>query len=179
VLTWSDNSTDETRFQIQRRRESGVYAPIADAPANAVSYRDNNNLEPGVRYYYQVRAVRDGGSCAMSSAWSNEDDAIPRCPDLPAPTNLNAARDNATTAADVVLTWTDNSIDETRFQIERKRGANGTWAAIADAPANATSYRDTHNLVKGDTYWYRVRAVRDGGVCAGSSNWSNEEAANP
>ncbi len=107
-----------------------------------------------MRYCYRVRAVRDGGDCPGSSEWSNEDCAIPRCPDLAAPSGLNAARDDATPALDVLLTWQDNSADETRFQIARKTEENGSWANIADAPANATSYRDTHNLQPGVRYYY-------------------------
>jgi len=180
LLTWTDNSADETRFQVARKTgENGSWANIADAPANAMSYRDTHNLQAGVRYCYRVRAVRDGGDCPGSSEWSNEDCAIPRCPDLAAPSGLNAARDDATPALDVLLTWQDNSADETRFQIARKTGENGSWANIADAPANATSYRDTHNLQPGVRYYYRVRAVRDGGDCPGSSEWSNVDAAVP
>ena len=65
------------------------------------------------------------------------------------------------------LTWTDNSSDETSFQIER-RAANGSWAALASCAANATSYIDTTALA-GVIYEYRVRSA---GV-AGNSSWAS------
>ena len=58
------------------------------------------------------------------------------------------------------LTWTDNSLDETEFRIERS--TNGvTWVEIATVPANTTGYVNT-GLDPDSTYYYRVRAYRSG-----------------
>jgi hypothetical protein len=130
--------------------------------------------------YYRVRAVRDGGDCAGSSEWSNVDSAIPQCPGIAAPSGFNAARDDSTPALDVLLTPGRTAPPTRRASRLRARtGDNGSWSNIADAPANATSYRDTHNLQAGVRYYYRVRAVRDGGDCPDCSEWSEVDDAIP
>lgn len=86
-----------------------------------------------------------------------------------APTNLSAAVISKT---QINLAWTDNSTDETNFVVERKLGANGTYAAIATLAANTTAYNNT-GLSGGKTYYYRVKATNAGG----SSAYSNEASA--
>jgi len=50
-------------------------------------------------------------------------------------------------AADLVLSWIDNSNNETGFLIDRKTGVNGTFAQIAAVGANVTTYVDIGLLV--------------------------------
>ncbi len=68
----------------------------------------------------------------------------------------------------VTLNWTDNSINETGFKIERREG-HGVFGQIATVGANATTYEDP-GLTRGVTYTYRVRAYNSGG----NSDYSNE-----
>ena len=76
------------------------------------------------------------------------------------PTNPTAFA-AATTGLSNVLTWTDNSIDETGFKVYKKTSATGSWVLI-DAGAgltvnsNIVTYTDTVSSA-GD-YWYRVKA---------------------
>lgn len=86
-----------------------------------------------------------------------------------APANLSAA---AVSMYQINLTWTDQSTDETGFQIERKTGAGGTYEQIGPAAANGTTYSDT-GLEETSVYFYRIRAVID----AGNSAYSNEASA--
>jgi sugar lactone lactonase YvrE len=71
----------------------------------------------------------------------------------------------ATAANRVNLTWTDGSIGETGFKIERTdAGAPGQFVQVATVGANVTSYNDL-NLQSSSGYTYRVRAynaARDG-----------------
>jgi len=62
-------------------------------------------------------------------------------------------------AAQLHLTWTDNSNNEDGFKIERKKGASGTFKQIAVLGANVSSYTDK-GLASGTTYCYRVRAFK-------------------
>ena len=76
-----------------------------------------------------------------------------------APSNLTAT---AASATQVNLAWQDNSSNESAFKIERKTGAGGTWAQIAQVGPNEKTYMDTAlNAVT--TYVYRVRAANFGG----------------
>ena len=54
-LSWSDNSTDETGFQIERRTLNGTYSQIAMVGANVTAYSDST-VTPGTTYCYRVRA---------------------------------------------------------------------------------------------------------------------------
>ena len=59
-LTWSDRSTNETGFKIERRIASSNYQQIAIVSAGTTAYADTN-LSPGVAYTYRVRAYNSGG----------------------------------------------------------------------------------------------------------------------
>ena len=78
----------------------------------------------------------------------------------------------AITAAQLTLSWSDNSNNEDGFRIEKRTGTTGTYAEIAALGVNAASYTDV-NLANGTTYCYRVRAYNAGGA----SGYSNEQCA--
>ena len=54
-LEWTDNSSVEEGFKIERKLEGGSFAEIDTVTADAVSYSDVG-LAPGSEYSYQVRA---------------------------------------------------------------------------------------------------------------------------
>ncbi|MFT4847488.1 MAG: putative esterase [Sediminicola sp.] len=56
ALTWNDNSTNETQFQIYRAKEGEAMQAIAIVPANTTSYSDEG-LSPATKYIYQVEAL--------------------------------------------------------------------------------------------------------------------------
>lgn len=68
----------------------------------------------------------------------------------------------------VRLTWQDNSSDEYGFVIQRKIGANGTFADVGTRGAGATTFDNT-GLGSGQTYYYRVCAYQEGGNSAPSN----------
>jgi len=69
----------------------------------------------------------------------------------------------------VVLAWTDNSLDETGFSVERCLGAGCTaFGQIATIGADATSYLDTYRA--SGTSRYRVRAFSGAGYSAYSNS---------
>lgn len=66
-LTWSDNSTNEETFEIERRQGSAAFAVIDSVPFNADLYHDSD-VAIGDTYTYRVRATFATGP----SAYSNE-----------------------------------------------------------------------------------------------------------
>jgi transcriptional regulator CtsR len=86
-----------------------------------------------------------------------------------APSSLAAT---AASSAQINLSWQDHSSNESGFKIERKTGSGGTYAPIATAAANETSYSDA-GLASGATYFYRIRATN----ADGNSAYSNEASA--
>jgi uncharacterized protein (TIGR02145 family) len=78
ALSWSDNSSNETGFQIERSLQpSSGFSQIVQAIANAEAYVDND-VTWGQMYYYRIRAINAVGSSEFfgpvsGSAWMCED----------------------------------------------------------------------------------------------------------
>ncbi|MBI5778803.1 MAG: fibronectin type III domain-containing protein [Planctomycetes bacterium] len=159
-LEWTDNSNNETLFQIRRSPDGDTYNVIATVGANTTSYQ-NIGLTPNSNYYYRVYARNDSGNSttyASGDTWTP--DTIPT-----APSGLVASN---TSSSQINLTWTDASNNESGFKIERSPNGVDTWTEIYTTTINATSYPNT-GLVYNTTYYYRIRAYNT----AGDSNYSN------
>jgi Bacterial Ig domain/Fibronectin type III domain len=64
-LSWSDNSTNEDGFAIERKTGTNAYAQVATAPSNATSYTDTG-LTAATTYTYRVRAWNSAGNSLYS-----------------------------------------------------------------------------------------------------------------
>jgi hypothetical protein len=70
-LTWTDNSSNETGFRIERKTGvGGTYAEIGSVGLDVVTYSDTG-LSGSTNYFYRVRAYNSAGN----SNYSNEADA--------------------------------------------------------------------------------------------------------
>ena len=157
ALAWTDNSSDETGFEIWRSTTgiSGTYTLLTTVAANATSANDTG-LTPGTQYCYQVRSIAGGG--APPSAFSTSACATAGTP-VAAPSNLAAS---VTSSTAIGLTWTDNSSNETGFEVWRSTtGAAGTYTLLTAVAAGATSANDT-GLAPGTQYCYQVKALGNG-----------------
>lgn len=76
------------------------------------------------------------------------------------------------TAGSIQLGWLDRSNGEQSFELERKLGVNGTYAHLADLPADTTSWVDDDGLGS-SVYCYRMRAHS----ATLDSGYSNEACA--
>jgi hypothetical protein len=158
-LTWTDNSSNETTFHIERSANAqyGPFTQIATTTANVVAFSDTT-VAADQTYYYRVRASNAAGYSLYTLTVS----VITATVVPNAPLNLNAFA--SSTAAS--LTWTDNSVNEKAFHIERSTdGVN--FSEIGTRNANSTLYGDP-GLSPG-TYTYRVRARN----AIGYSDYSN------
>jgi len=93
---------------------------------------------------------------------------------LPAkPSNLLAT---GTAYNRIQLSWTDNSNNETAFEVSRSTLLTGTYVNIGTAPENATSFEDSIGLQANTKYWYKLRAINQFGqsetVSILESKWS-------
>ncbi len=97
-LSWQDNSSNETGFEIDRATSSGgPYTQIATTGANVTSY-SNTGLAASTTYYYRVRATNDSGD----SDNSNEASATTQS----APSGNLALNKNATASSTYNSTYT-------------------------------------------------------------------------
>lgn len=88
---------------------------------------------------------------------------------LKAPSGLEAVLVSATAIA---LTWQDNSVNESGFEIHRSTtGATGAFTILATTGPNVRTWRD-EELAPATTYCYRVRAFRRNGNSTSSSLFS-------
>jgi hypothetical protein len=167
-LTWTDNSSNESGFKIERCTGSPCgsgFAQIATTASGATSY-SNPGLQSSTTYTYRVRAYNSGGD----SAFSNEYSATtgPEEPPSP-PSSVSAA---AVSASRIDLTWSDTSSNEIGFRIERCQGVSCTFSRVATVQAGATSYSDT-GLTASSSYSYRLAAES----AVGDSAYSNIASA--
>lgn len=67
-LNWSDNSTNETGFKLERKiGSSGAWSQIATLRANVTGY-SNTRLRSRTTYYYRIRAYNANGHSSYSDA---------------------------------------------------------------------------------------------------------------
>jgi hypothetical protein len=164
-LAWTDNSTDETGFKIERCQNAGCsnFAEIAQVGANVTTY-SNTGLTASTTYGYRVRATNGGGDSGYSNTAEATTQATQTVP--AAPSNLTAT---AVSISQINLSWTDNSNNEDGFKIERCQGGSCTnFAQIAQVGANVTTFNNT-GLARNTRYRYRVRAFN----AVGNSAYSN------
>ena len=168
-LAWTDVSTGNTGYVIERRSPagSGTYVQVGTAGATATSYSDTL-LTAATQYEYRVAASNPAGL----SAYSNADDATTQSATIPnAPTGVSASA--STTAVAVTITWTDASGDEDGFYVYRNTSNTTTGATLLNAPlAGIQTYTDnaTNNPSAppaiGTTYYYWVSAHNGAGESA-------------
>ena len=175
TLTWTDNSSVETGFPVERATASGgPFTAVGNAPAKtgtgSTSFNDSNGVLDGTQYWYRVTAAKTG---FPNSPYAGPASAVTP---IKAPTSLTgtplAGRDNR-------LRWTDNSASESGFDVQRavRTGSTcGTYTSIASAPASAgtgatVTYDDvgsgSNPPIAGTTYCYQIRSRN----AASQSSW--------
>ncbi|HEX8333483.1 MAG TPA: fibronectin type III domain-containing protein, partial [Segetibacter sp.] len=107
------------------------------------------------------------GIMNRSFVFQSTDKTFPLPPVPAKPSNLNLS---AATTSSINLSWTDNSSDETGFEIWRSVNKNDNYRVVATVDANTTNYND-QNLFSNVIYYYKI-AVKGVG---GRGEFSNEE----
>lgn len=119
VLTWTDNSSDEDGFIIERRWED-QFVPIDLVGPNITTYTDNGSgflIFPETKYYYRVKAFRGD----YQSSASNETDGNYYYLEEPLPARPEGFQGVAQGSSSIKLTWVDKSDNEDGFFIYRKK----------------------------------------------------------
>jgi probable HAF family extracellular repeat protein len=149
-LAWIDNSTNETAFEVYRRTGSGAYALVSVLAPDTTFFVDTT-VSPTTTYTYEVRAANDLWASAYTNAATVTTVQAPPA----APSGLTASL----SGTKINLKWTDNSTNETAFEVYRKVGT-GSYSLLAVLGPNTTSYTDT-GMAGSTTYSYEVRAANN------------------
>src|SRR5205085_8521773 len=119
-------------------------------------------------YYYRVSAHRSSNN-AYSDFSAIAQSTTLSCPPLNIPEDVEAV---PSTEEQIDLTWSDTSVAETGYKVERSLDGVQNWSEIGQTNANITHFSDTQ-IVCSEDYAYRVRAYRKNGA------YSNYSSADP
>ena len=157
TLTWKA-VTGAAKYEVYRARsKDGDY--IKYSTVTGTSYTNTSYIENGNTYYYKVRALKSDGT---AGAWSSIV-SVTYKQTLPAPTVTggNDAQGRPT------LKW--NAVSgAAKYEVYRARSKNGDY--IKYSTVTGTSYTNTSYIENGNTYYYKVRALKSDGT-AGA--WSS------
>lgn len=168
LLTWQDNTSNETFFQIERRVGEQPYMIAGRVGPNTTSFRDSaNGLNANTEYKYRVKVFSE-----TDSSWSQDVIVKTYAQTINTPTNLAASQHDSVT---VRLTWKDNSPFEITTFIERKIGDAGTYISLGQVGTDITTF-DDQTYSPNVKNIYRVRATDGQGSF---SNYSAEASIIP
>ncbi|MHB8132913.1 MAG: M12 family metallo-peptidase [Anaerolineaceae bacterium] len=143
---FSDNSTNEVGFKVERSINGGSWIQIAALAANQTSYTDLELL-CNTNYAYRVKAYTLSADSNYSNLLSTSTTAC-TAPDIPSTidtiVSINAIR----------LNWTDVEGEE-EYVIEQSVDDAKSWSTLASLPQNVTTYSIT-NLNPGSAYTIRL-----------------------
>jgi len=152
-LAWTASARADG-YHVFQSTDGVQFAQVTTAFKNSAMIFE---LEPGVTYFFKVRAFNSGGVSGFSNVASSTTQlAAPA-----APTGLTAV---ATSPSSIRLAWSDRSSNEDRFEIEESRNGK-TFRRVASVNPNTTSLT-RFGLRAGTTYSYRVRACNSAGCSA-------------
>ena len=134
TLNWTVNSAGQDGFRIERRHSGASWQELAFT--TDPNYKDET-FDLNTTAHYRV--------CAVAEDFSSDFSANSFNTNIPPPTNPSLEK-----LSDVSykLTWTDNSIGEQGFRIDRKTGDADWVIAYAEVPENTTEFID-ENVFRG------------------------------
>jgi titin len=158
-VDWTDTSSSEQGFKIERSTDGTNFTIATYASANATT-ATVSTLTPATTYWFRVRAYdsfMDGSPSTAVQATT--------LPPPSAPANLTATVLGATS---IRLDWTDTSSSEQGFKVERSTDGGSTWTSSGQVGANTVTFTN-YGLAPATSYSFRVRAY-DGSANSDPSN---------
>jgi hypothetical protein len=144
-VSWQDNSTGETGFEVYRSISgpSGTFTLRASTGAGVTGSGDLG-LTPSTQYCYKVRAFKIAGRKTSYSAFSGTACATTPAPPPPpgppsAPSAVNAA---LVLDQSIAVSWADNSSNEEGFRVERSTDGGTSWVTTGTSAVDNTDLVD-------------------------------------
>ena len=157
TLKWNA-VTGAAKYEVYRARsKDGTYTKYSTTTGTA--YTNSSYLTSGATYYYKVRALDANGNAGPYSAVVSVTCRLKLT--APSVTGGNDAQGRPT------LKW--NAVSgAAKYEVYRARSMNGDY--VKYSTVTGTSYTNTSYIEDGNTYYYKVRALKSNGT-AGA--WSS------
>ncbi|NJL11833.1 MAG: fibronectin type III domain-containing protein [Microscillaceae bacterium] len=158
VANWTEVST-ATQYYLDVSIENDFSSFILEGIATTQNNFFVSGLTPGQTYFYRVKAENASGF----SGYSNTGSVLLPSTSSNAPAAPSALSALAVSSTSIRLSWRDNAINETGFEIGRSLTLVGGYESIAILAPNTGNtttvvYID-EGLSQGTTYFYRVRTL--------------------
>jgi uncharacterized protein (TIGR02145 family) len=164
-LYWTDNSTNENGFKIERRIESGTYAVVGNVNADILTFSDVG-LTPNTTYIYRVYSYNAAGNSLTYSNETTISTAIP----IVTTTLASGITTNSVVSGGTVIT-DDGSIAISKGVVW-STSTNPTIALTTRTDvgggSNDTFTSDVTGLLPSTTYYLRAYATNSTGTGYGN-----------
>ncbi|MCK5123088.1 MAG: DUF2341 domain-containing protein, partial [Candidatus Pacebacteria bacterium] len=171
-VAWSDNSTVETGYKIERKTDGASWVEI-DTDTDGSPYSDATTLADH-KYEYRVLGYNSVGNSAAYST-----DAVEHYTTPDTPSNVAGAY---VSDSEFTIIYTDNAAVEDTHRIERCSNANcdGTYETNLTI-FESSPQTDTTNLAVNSRYRWRARAETPDALASnyGTSNYNYTTPAAP
>jgi hypothetical protein len=181
-LTWQDNSSNETSFEIAHswNGETGSFFDLASTSANAMAY-SHQGLQAVSQHCYQVRALQafssSNGTVFFYSAPTATVCATTPAPSTPPPAGyVISARPLGSTTVELAVSWTLASLPPL-FRIHRSTDGGALWEQITP-PVYGELFSD-ESVVTEQQVCYRIVAYNAAGEAAPSASDCTTPPAGP
>lgn len=159
TLNWTDNATNEAKYNIQSSTDGINYNTLVTLSANSTSY-SISGLTANTTYYFRIYACSEG---RVSSALSGSQATCLAQPTLSSATLINTS--GFTASWGTIAGATSYSLE-----VSENSSFSSYVSGYPKNVGNVTSYAIT-GLTSGTTYYYRVTAI--GGGCNSVVSSSN------
>jgi len=150
------NATSYTLQQATSVSGEDLVNPTEYTTNSSTTILARTGLDPGVEYFYRVKATVSGG---LESPWSNIDSAVTF---VPAP--VCSATPTLNSNTQITVNWQSVSV-ATSYRVQRSTN-NSTWTNTTTTTSTSQSFSGLSN---GTTYYFRVQAL----VGSVESTWDN------
>jgi hypothetical protein len=152
-LMWSDQSSDEEAFHVDRSVDGSNWAAVANLPPNSGGYGEAN-LAPGQQYSYRVWASNTGGASGFSNV-----ESVTTNPGVSLAHTQVAVE--GTVSGSMSNTWADDGIYQSITEIQtggppsqRRSRLEHVWQFTVASGSTVTLHVQAHrtDMGEGDTF---------------------------
>ncbi len=161
-LEWRDNSSNETGFEIFRRKAGETNFTMLTTLSSDTELYIDQDLDSKTEYSYLISATGNEGNSPPTDTATVA--TLSNAPGAPSDLLVEVV-----SGSELGLDWEDNSDNELGFVIYRSTEQFGTYSVVDTVLTDVVEYLDT-SLTTGTTYYYYVIAYNNDGESLDPSN---------